>query len=265
MSKYIVVVFDDAKAAYEGARAVGRLDYEGDLAVYEGAVISKDEDGKVRVQEAVEEGPVGWAAGMMLGSLIGVLGGPAGVLAGAAAGSLSGLMFDIGDAGVNDQFLDDVAGRLTPGKYAVVADVDEGWTAPLDTRMEALGGTVFRSWRIDVEDEQIDRDIEATARELDELEADWKKATGEAKAKLKARVDATKQRLEALKDRTQKKVESLKEQSRARIQKLDEQIAKAKADFKTKLEKTRAETKADYEKRIAKLEKAKKLTSEALA
>jgi hypothetical protein len=44
-----------------------------------------------------------------------------------------------------------VAKALAPGKYAVVAEVSKGWTVPLDTLMEALGATVFRSWRIDVE------------------------------------------------------------------------------------------------------------------
>jgi hypothetical protein len=40
--------------------------------------------------------------------------------------------------------LTDVATALTPGKYAVVADVDEDWVTPVDTRMEAVGGVVFR-------------------------------------------------------------------------------------------------------------------------
>jgi hypothetical protein len=40
--------------------------------------------------------------------------------------------------------LADVATALTPGKYAVVADVDEDWVTPVDTRMKAVGGPVFR-------------------------------------------------------------------------------------------------------------------------
>jgi hypothetical protein len=45
---------------------------------------------------------------------------------------------------VDTDFLADVATALTPGKYAVVADVDEDWVTPVDTRMEAVGGVVFR-------------------------------------------------------------------------------------------------------------------------
>ena len=248
MSKYIVTVFGDEKAAYGGARALGQLHDAGNIAVYEGAVLAKDDSGKVRVLDGLEDAPFGTLGGMLLGSLIGVLGGPAGVLAGAATGSLGGMLSDLNIAGVNDEFLNDVARELSPGNYAVVAEVEEGWTAPLDTRMEALGGTVYRSWRIDVEDAQIERDIQATEREVDELEQEWKQASDESKAKLQAKVDAAKTKLESLQGRTKKKVEALKQEAEAKIKKLDEQIAKA-----------------DCEQRDAKLKQAGKLAAEALS
>jgi len=265
MSKYIVSVFDNETAAYAGARALGHLDDEGSIAVYEAAILAKEDNGSVRVLDAVEEAPVAALGGMFLGSLIGVIGGPAGVLLGAASGSLGGLLVDMNIAGVNDEFLDDVAAELSPGKSAVVAEAEEGWTVPLDTRMETLGGTVFRSWRVDVEDDQIARDIEATNRELDELEQEWKQANDEAKAKLKAKVDAAKAKFKGLQNRAKEKVETLKKEMAAKIKKLDEQIAKADADFKAKLEKSRADLKADYEQRSAKLKQAGKLAGEAFA
>ncbi len=265
MSKYIVTVFDDEKTAYEGAHALLQLDREGGIAVYEGAVLAKDDSGKVRVLDALEEGPFGTLGGMLLGSLIGILGGPVGMMAGAAAGSLSGMLVDLNIAGVNDEFLDDIAKELSPGKCAVVAEVEEGWTQPLDTRMEALGGTVHRAWRADIEHAQIERDIEATDREIEELEQEWKQASDDAKAKLEAKVDAAKSKLKGLQDRANKKWESLKQEAEAKIKKLDEQIAKANEDYKKKLEKTRAELKADYEQRAAKLKQAGKLAAEALS
>lgn len=265
MSKYIVSVFDNEKAAYGGARALGQLHDDGSIAVYEGAVLAKDDSGKVRVLDGLEEAPFGTLGGMLLGSLIGVLGGPAGMVVGAAAGSMGGMLVDLNIAGVNDEFLDDVAKELSPGNYAVVAEVEEGWTAPLDTRMEALGGTVYRSWRTDVEDAQIERDIEASEREIEELKQEWKQASDESKAKLEAKVDAMKAKLQGLQDRAKKKAETLKQEAEAKIKKLDEQIAKADEDFKKKLEKTRTDLKADYEQRTAKLKQAGKLAGEALS
>jgi len=42
MSKYIVSVFDNETAAYAGARALGQLDDEGSIAVYEAAILAKE-------------------------------------------------------------------------------------------------------------------------------------------------------------------------------------------------------------------------------
>ena len=41
---------------------------------------------------------------------------------------------------------------LLPGKTAVITEVDEDWQSPIDNRMEALGGHVFRRNRIEIED-----------------------------------------------------------------------------------------------------------------
>jgi uncharacterized membrane protein len=55
MSKYIVCVFDDEKTAYQGARALQALDNEGSIAVYEGAIISKDANGNVHIKTRIVE------------------------------------------------------------------------------------------------------------------------------------------------------------------------------------------------------------------
>jgi uncharacterized membrane protein len=264
MSKYIVVVFDDEQSVYKGALALQELDNDTSITLYEGAVVAKDTEGKVRVIDAEEKGPIGALAGMLLGSLIGVIGGPVGMVVGAATGSMAGLMGDAVRTGVNDDFLADVTNTLTPGKYALVAEIDDFWTMPLDTRMETLGGTVFRTWRIDVEDEQIERDIQANRRELQELKEEWNQAVGDAKEKLKAKIQATEAKLKALDDRIEKNVETSMKEFEAKIEKLNQQIAKAAGDFKSKLEKARDDLKVDFSQRSEKLKQAGSLVAEAL-
>ena len=223
MSKFVVSVFDDEKAAYEGSKAMLSLD----------AVITKDSNGVVQIEDAVDEGPMGMATGMMIGTLIGGLGGAAGMAAGASAGAagaalaagaaggtMGGWFADLYNVGVDAEFLNDVGTLMTPGKSAVVAEIAEGWTIP-------LGGTVFRRYRIDVEDEQIERDIDATNRELDELEEEWDQAVGEAKEKLKVKVDAAREKLSALNDKANAKLESLKKEAHAKIEKMNQQITNA--------------------------------------
>ncbi len=170
---------------------------EGNISLYAMAVIAKEPNGKVAIKQAADHGPTGTVLGLATGSLIGLLGGPVGMAVGAAAGTLGGALADLSNVGVGADFLDEVAQSLRSGKVAVVAEVEEQWVIPVDSRMEDVGGTVYRRWQSDVVDAQFERDIAALNAELDRLEAELRDATGQAKAKLQAKVDAAKQRLES--------------------------------------------------------------------
>lgn len=265
MDKMIVAVFDSEAKAYEASRTLADLHREGSLSVYSGAVIAKYAGGRVSVRQAADQGPVGTALGMATGALIGVLGGPAGLAIGASIGALGGSMVDFTNIGVGLDFLDEVSRRLTPGKAAVVAEIDEEWVTPLDTRMEALGGTIYRRPRVEVVDAQMERDAAALQTELDQLQAELDQAKGQAKAKLQAKVDDAKARLEAAKDRAKTQLHEMNKEVQAKIQSLRDQTANAAHDSKTRLEKRINEIKADYQARSQKLAQAWQLTVDALA
>jgi len=264
MDKMMVVVFNSEKDAYEGARAIKELHAEGDLVLYAMAVIAKDANGKVAMKESFDEWPVGTALGLATGALIGLLGGPVGVAVGAAAGTLGGSLIDLAEIGVGADFLGEVSQALRPGKTAVVAEVEEQWVIPVETRMEDLGGTVFRRSRSDVVDAQIERNVAALNAEAELLQAEAKDATGKAKAKLQAKVDDAKQRLESARNQAKSRAESLKQEADAKIKSLKEQATKARGDMKARLEKRAAEVKADCDARSNKLSQAWQLTKEAL-
>src|SRR5262245_10258770 len=152
MDRMLVVVFDNESKAYEGKKALQQLDAEGSIGVYGYAVLAKQADGTVTTKEGDDVGPIGTLLGTSLGSLIGVLGGPAGLALGAVAGAAGGGTFDLHNVRVGDDYIDDVSKALSPNKCALVAQVEEEWTTPVDTRMEALGGTVFRRALSDVTD-----------------------------------------------------------------------------------------------------------------
>src|SRR5512139_380331 len=155
MDKIVVVVFDSESKAYEGSLALQELQNEGSINLYAKAVIAKDANGKVEVKQAGDMGPVGTAVGLLTGSLIGVLGGPVGLAVGAGVGTYGGMLYDLANLGVGVDFLDEVGQSLQPGKAAVVAEVWEEWTTPVDDRMGALGGVAFRRMRGEIEDAQF--------------------------------------------------------------------------------------------------------------
>lgn len=210
MEKMLVVFFDNESKAYEGSHALKQLDAEGSMTIYAEAVIKKNADGTATVKQVDDGFPIRTVGGTAIGSLIGLLGGPVGLGIGAAAGALAGSLGDLNAAGVDAEFLDDVAAALTPGKCAVIADISEEWVTPVDTRMEALGGAVFRSARNRVEDEQRARDVAALRAEIDQLKAEHARAQADRKAKLQAKIDQLNAKLQAKLDQAKQRSEQIK-------------------------------------------------------
>jgi uncharacterized membrane protein len=263
MNKLIVTVFNDEKSAYDGVAALNQLHSEGSLTLYATAVIAKDANGAISVRQQADQGPLGTVLGLTTGSLVGLIGGPVGMVAGGAAGTLLGSLYDIAEIGISGDFWSEALQRLSPGKVGVIAEVDEDWVTPLDTRMESLGGVVFRRSRAEFVDEQIERDIAADKAEIAMLKAEYQQATGEAKAKLKAKIDATEKRLRAKNDEMKKRIEAVKRAGEAKVKSIEDQLAQARGETKAKLEKRVAERRADHKLRMEKLGQAWELIKDA--
>jgi len=264
MDKMIVVVFKNEKSAYEGVNALKELHAEGSLTLYASAVIAKDAKTVVSIKQAVDQGPLGTVLGFATGSLIGLLGGPVGLAFGAATGTLAGSVYDVAQIGISGDFLDEVSQHLTPGKVAVIAEVDEEWITPLDTRMEALGGTVIRRARAGFIDRQIERELAADKAEIATLKAEYKQAVGAAKPKIKAKLDAVEQSFQTRRSQMNEKIEAMKREGEAKTKLLQEQAKKARAAAKSQIDERITEIRADQKRRLGKLEQAWKLTQEAL-
>ena len=263
MDKMIVTVFKDERRAYEGVKALRELHEEGSLTLYASTVIFKDVNGVITVKQAADEGPFGTFAGLATGSLIGLLGGPAGLAVGAAAGTLTGSLFDLVRVGVSDDFLNEVYLNLVPNKWAVVAEVDETWIAPLDTRMEAIGGVVFRRGRGEFIDVQIEREIAADKAEIERLDTEFKQAVGEAKTKLKVKVDAARKRYEARRELLVQRIDEIQREGDAKVKLMQEQVANATGQVKADLEKRVADERTKHNARVTKLRQAWQLVKEA--
>ena len=264
MSKFVVTTFSTEANAYEGTRALKELHAEGELTLYGSAVITKDAGGKLSVKEGPDDLP-GTAVGSLVGALVGVLGGPAGVLVGMTAGMMLGSIADLLNIGVGADFVDKVSGQLAPGKSAVIAEVDEDWITPLNTRMEAIGGSVAREWRSDFEEAEIAKESAARKAELAQLRAEMAQSRADAKAKLQTRINEVKAKLDKLSGQAQTKLQKLEKDTDAKVSALNGQIAKASSETKARVKQRLAELRADHDRRAAKLREAGALIKEALA
>lgn len=229
MDRMVVVVFDNESKAYEGKKALLRLGAEGSIAVYAHAVLAKHADGTVSVKQGDEPGPIGTLVGTSLGSLIGLLGGPAGLAIGATAGFTGGAIFDLNNVRIGEDFLDDVTKTLTPNKVAVVAEINEDWTTPLDTRMEAIGGSVFRRALSDVTDAADQKEVAAMKADLAQLKAEHAKAQADRKAKLLDKISQLDSKIQARLQKAKDRRLAAERQAQTKAKILEEKAAAAKA------------------------------------
>ena len=262
--KMIVIVFENEKKAYEGLKALKDLHAEGSITLYASAVIAKNPTGEVTVKQTTEQGPIGTGVGLATGTLIGLLGGPVGVAIGAGVGTFGGLLYDLEKVGVGEDFLEEVKQQLTPGKVAVVAEAQEEWVMPIDTRMEAAGGVVIRRMRDEVLDSQFERDAAALKAEIADLKAEHARANREAKAKIQAKINAAEARLQKTRERAKTAAQATEQEMEAKVKALKGQLAKASGDTKTKLATRIAEIQTDHKRRAEKLHQAWELAKEAL-
>ena len=227
MDRMLVVAFDNETKAYEGKKALLALDAEGSVSVYAYAVISKQGDGKVTVKKEDDPGPIGTFLGGSVAALIGLLGGPvAGALAGAAGASV-GFGFDVDSARIGGDFVQDVGKLLTPKRSALVAEIDEDWTTPVDTRMEAIGGTVIRRALADVTDTVNREDIAAMKADLAQFKAELAQARGDRKAKLQAKIDELNARIQQRAQNAKEKREVFEKQQHEKAQVLKKKASAA--------------------------------------
>ncbi|HXY12881.1 MAG TPA: DUF1269 domain-containing protein [Terriglobales bacterium] len=225
MDRMLVVVFPNEGKAYEGQKALQQLDGEGSITVYAYAVLTKNADGTATVKQGDDVGPIGTLLGTSFGTLIGVLGGPAGMAVGAAVGMAAGSTVDLDNARVGSDFIDDVQKALSPNKVALIAEIEEEWITPVDTRMEAIGGTVFRRALWEVKDKVDDEDVSAMKADLAQMKAEHAKAQADRKAKFQEKINQLDSKIQAHLEKAKESREAAQRQAQEKVK-----ILKAKAE-----------------------------------
>jgi uncharacterized membrane protein len=165
MRNYIAVVFDDTSKAYEGLHALWQLDDEAEITVHGSTVVHRNGWGDYQVDSKDTHPALATAVGVGIGALLGALAGPAGAAVGAAkgaaigaaSGGTVGAVTDLARADTRDQSRYETAWVVGAGQSAVIADVSEDSTWPIDERMRSLGGIVHRrAWSAVRDDKWFD-------------------------------------------------------------------------------------------------------------
>jgi uncharacterized membrane protein len=204
MDKMLVAVFDNETAAFDGLSALRDLHRDGDITLYAWAVIVKDRTGKISVKQALEEGgpPLGAALGLLTGKLLKLLRGPAGLAIGASLPGFTAFLFDLDMSRIGPTLLDDVAKALTPGKAAVLAEVEEGSTTRVDARLRKHGGMVLRRLPAEVIETQLIRQSAAFKAKLKTLTRELKRALAGKRAAIQKDIEQVRKQLNETQDQS---------------------------------------------------------------
>lgn len=182
---------------------------------------------------------------------------------GAYVGTVGGMLFDLVNSGVGMDFVSEAAAEMAPDKVAVVADVDETWVTPVETRLGALGATTFRRLTDEVVDDALVRESQTAKDELEQLRAELRESSGEAKAKVEAAIEAQRSKLDAIATRIDTALDQRRSEFDARLATLHAQRAAAHECQKARIDARIDELKASYEARRAKLEQARELAKQS--
>src|SRR5499427_4009512 len=144
MSTLVVVNYSDPYKAEEVRLKLRKLQSEYLLDLEDAVVAVKDQQGKVKLHQAVNLAAAGALSGGFWGSLIGLifLNPLQGLAVGAGAGAVSGALTDVG---INDNFMKDLARGLTPGSSALFVLVRKVTPDKVLEEIRGTGGKILKT------------------------------------------------------------------------------------------------------------------------
>jgi len=144
MSTLVVIGYDDRFKAEEVRLKLMKLQKEYLIDLEDAVVVTKDEEGKVKLHQALNLTAVGAVSGGFWGSLIGLifLNPLLGLAVGATAGAVSGTLTDVG---IDDKFMKELAETLTPGSSALFVLVRKATPDKVLEEIKGTGGKVLRT------------------------------------------------------------------------------------------------------------------------
>ena len=157
MSNLIAIAYDSRSTAEDVASTLARLQTEKSIELEDLVIVTREDDGKVKLHQSAKLAAAGAAGGALWGGLIGLiffvplLGMAVGAATGAATGALT-------DVGVDDKFMKELGANLQPGKAALMVLVHRSTPDKVLPEIAKFGGEVIQT-SLDNETEQRLRHI----------------------------------------------------------------------------------------------------------
>jgi uncharacterized membrane protein len=155
MSDLIAIAYPDQYTAETVRETLTDLTTQRIIELKDAVVVTRDEDGKVKLHQTLRPAAEGAAGGLLWGGLIGLLflAPLIGMAIGAAAGGATGALTDVG---IDDRFMKRLGRNLTPGGAALILLVHKVTPDKVLPHIQRYGGEVVQT--------SLDEDTEAQVR-----------------------------------------------------------------------------------------------------
>jgi uncharacterized membrane protein len=154
MNDLLAIAFSSEAKAEEVREKLLAMQKEYLVELGDAVVVSRKEDGSLKLNQLVNTTAAGGMTGAFWGALIGLIfmNPLVGAAMGAAGGALSGALTDFG---IDDKFMKDAAEVLPPGGAALFLLVRKMTTDKVLDKLRGVGGTVLRTSFEKSQDEAI--------------------------------------------------------------------------------------------------------------
>jgi uncharacterized membrane protein len=160
MANLIAIAYPDKATAQEVLATLARLQTERSIELEDAVIVTRDQDGKVKLHQTTKTGAAGATGGALWGGLIGLIffAPLVGMAVGAAAGGAAGALTDVG---VDDRFLKDLGAKLQPGVAALIVLVHRSTPDKVVPEISRFGGEVIQSSLSDEAEAQLQAALES--------------------------------------------------------------------------------------------------------
>ena len=144
MSTLVVIEYDDQYKAEEMRLKLRKMQKEYLIDLEDAVVAVKDNNGKIKLHQAINLTAAGAMSGGFWGSLIGLifLNPLLGMAVGATAGAVSGALRDVG---IDDRFMKELADGLPSGTSALFVLVRKSTPDRVLEEVKGMGGKILRT------------------------------------------------------------------------------------------------------------------------
>jgi uncharacterized membrane protein len=160
MANLIAVAYPDEATAREVLNTLARLQTERSIELEDAVIVTRNQDGKVKLHQSSKTAAMGATGGALWGGLIGLifLAPLLGMAVGAAAGGAAGALTDVG---VDDKFMKDLGSNLEPGKAALIVLVHRSTPDKVLPEISKYGGQVIQSSLSDETEAELQKALES--------------------------------------------------------------------------------------------------------